>query len=139
MKNTLLRQVHPAHYTNGLSSGAFRPTPSDEDKMSVDCGNMTSAQASYELHLTKSRVLPNGERSYLETVGTWAISRELCIAEKLSVIANPVQAKDGQPANAAHHLVDFASIVGKPTKKNDTVAKRLRKEALERGRLWPQV
>lgn len=138
MKNTLLRQVHPAHHSNGLSSSAFRPTPSDKDKMSVDCGNMTSAQASYELHLKKSRILPNGERVFSETVGTWAISRDICAVEKLAVIADPLTAKDGQPANDAHHLVDFALIAGKPTKKNDTVAKRLRQEALERGRLWPK-
>lgn len=137
MKKLLLRQVHPVHLKNGLSSGAFRPTPNDEDKLSVDCGNMTVPRASYELHLSKTRVLPNGDRVQLQTAGTWAISREICAAEKLTVLPDAIPSDGKQPENSAHHLVDFSSIEGKPKKKNDTVAKRLRQNALVHGKLWP--
>lgn len=138
MKNLLFRQVHPTHLKNGLGSGAFRPTPNDDDKMSVDCGKMTNPQAAYELHLKKTRTLPTGERVSLETGGTWAVSREVCAVEQLNISPDPVVAEEGQPENIAHHLVDFSSIKGKPKKKNDTVAKRLRQNALAHGKLWPE-
>jgi hypothetical protein len=137
MKKLLLRQVHPTHLNNGLSSGAFRPTPNDGDQLSVDCGNMTDPKASYELHISKTRVLPNGDRVHLETAGTWAISREICTAEKLTVLPDAISSDGEQPENSAHHLVDFSSIEGIPKKKNDTVAKRLRQNALVHGQLWP--
>lgn len=139
MKNLLFRQVHPAHFKNGLSSGAFRPTPNDHDKLSVDCGSMTTADASYELHLKKTKSLADGTRKNLETVGTWAITREVCAANQLPVSADPVEEDEFQPENLAHHLVDFSGISGKPTKKNDTVAKRLKQKAMEIGQLWPET
>ena len=139
MKDFLFRQVHPCHFQNGLSSGAFRPTPNDKDMLSVDCGNMTTAEASYNLHLTKTKQLPDGSRVALESAGTWAITRDVCATNSLSVTADPLIATESQPANTAHHLVDFSGIAGKPSKKNDTVAKRLKQRALEIGRLWPAV
>jgi hypothetical protein len=137
MKDFLLRQVHPTHFKNGLSSGAFRPTPNDGDMLSVDCGNMTTAEASYNLHLTKTKSLADGNRVPLETAGAWAITRELCASNGLPVSADPLTGIEFQPDNAAHHLVDFSGIAGNPPKKNNTVAKRLKQRALEIGCLWP--
>ena len=139
MKDLLFRQVHPSHFKNGLSSGAFRPTPSDDDMLSVDCGNLTTAKASYELHCKKTKQLSDGSRVPLETVGTWAITRDACAISGLPITADPLPATAYQPANAAHQLVDFTNIEGKPSKKNDTVAKRLKQRALEIGCLWPEV
>lgn len=135
MRNMLFRQVHPAHFINGLSSGAFRPTPNDEEKLSVDCGNMTTAQASYELHLQKTKTLPSGDRVPLESEGTWAITRDICVAENLPISADPITNEQHQPDNLAHHLVDFSGLAGSASKK--AVAKRLRIKALEIGKLWP--
>lgn len=138
-KDILLRQVHPAHFPNNtLSSGAFRPTPSDKDQLSVDCGNMTTPELSFELHLKKTRENSDGTIVHLETVGTWGFTRDLCHTENLHVLPDPIVGDNAQPDNIAHHLVDFSSISGaNPKKKNDTVAKRLRQQALEIGQLWP--
>lgn len=138
MKDMLLRQVHPVHFKNGLSSGAFRPTPSDQDKLSVDCGNLTDPEAAFELHKKKTKVSVSGDLANLETAGTWAFTREICVSEKLEVTINPIKDEPNQPDNPAHHLVDFSTILGKPNKKNDTAAKRLRSKAVEIGRLWPK-
>lgn len=137
MKDLLLRQVHPSHFKNGLSSGAFRPTPNDRDMLSVDCSNMTTPEASYNLHLSKTKELPDGSRVTLETSGTWAIPRASCADNSLPVTKDPLVATTSQPANPAHHLVDFSGVNGNPKRKNDTVAKRLKQRAKEIGRLWP--
>lgn len=138
-KDILLRQVHPTHFSNNtLSSGAFRPTPSDKDQLSVDCGNMTTPKLSFELHKKKTRKNSDGTIVHLETVGTWGFTRDLCHTENLRVLPDPIVDDTSQPNNIAHHLVDFSSITGEnPKKKNDTVAKRLRRQALEIGQLWP--
>lgn len=133
----LFRQVHPAHFKNGLSSGAFRPTPSDEDKLSVDCGNMTSPEASYELHKTKTKIDASGNTVPLETEGTWAITRAACRAEGLTVAPDELKDMPEQPDNLAHHLVDFSAIQSSSKNKNGPVSKRLRQVALGIGRLWP--
>ena len=137
-KDLLFRQVHPDHFKNGLSSGAFRPTPSDEDKLSVDCGNLTTPQASFDLHLTKTKEGKTGEREFLKSAGTWAFPRASCQAESLQIIPDKIEDVPHQPDNPAHHLVDFSSIPGKPGKKNEIVAKRLRQKAAEIGQLWPK-
>lgn len=136
MRDKLFRQVHPSHLINGLSSGAFRPTPNDEEKLSVDCANMTSAKASYELHLQKTKALPSGDRVPLETSGTWAINRDICETENLPVIPDPIENEPFQPDNSAHHLVDFSTAAAPASKK--TIAKRLRLKAAELGKLWPE-
>jgi hypothetical protein len=133
----LFRQIHPAHVKNGLSSGAFRPTPMDEDQLSVDCGNLTTAEAAFELHKLKTKINSSGDVEFLETAGTWAFDRADCAAEGLAVNPDPIEAVVNQPDNLAHHLVDFSSIAGASKKKNDAVSKRLRRQAEQHGRIWP--
>jgi hypothetical protein len=137
MTNRLFRQVHPNHLKNGLSSAAFRPTPSDKDMLSVDCARLTTAETSFQLHLTKTKKLADGSRANLETAGTWAITREICTENELAVTPDPVKRSEFQPANEAHHLVDFSTIAGNPSRKNENVSKRLKQVAVEIGRLWP--
>lgn len=88
----LFRQVHPTHLTNGLSSSAFRPTPNDGDKLSVDCARLTTAKSAYELHQRKTRILACGAKIRLETGGTWTISRDVCKLEGLDVHPDPLGA-----------------------------------------------
>lgn len=140
--NLLFRQVHPTHHIKELSSGAFRPTPSDEDKLSVDCASMTSAEDSYNRHLKKTKLdKSTGQRVNLQTIGTWAFSRPVAAQENLVVSHAPVKDVEHQPDNAAHHLVDFSSIKpknpNKPLLKNENVAKRLKADALKHGKKWP--
>lgn len=134
----LYRQVHPTHLRNGLSSGAFRPTPSDEDQLSVDCANLTTPEASYELHKRKTKFDKEGKAIPLETAGTWAFTRDDCRTEGLTVLANAIESQPGQPDNPAHHLVDFSTISGNPKRKNENVSKRLRLSAEKIGKLWPE-
>ena len=133
----LYRQVHPTHFENGLSSGAFRPTPRDDDKLSVDCADLTTPKAAFELHKKKTKAGKEGNRVPLETAGTWAFTREDCRVEGLNVAADAIEGQQNQPNNPAHHLVDFSSIPGNPKRKNENVSKRLRLSAEKAGRLWP--
>ena len=126
MTNLLLRQIHPDHLPDGrgVSSAAFRPTPKDEGKLSVDCGNMTSPQAAHDLHLKKG----------FKTSGTWGITREECASEQLNVLPDPISKSVDGIGNPAHHVVVFPS---EKRKSNRNIAKRLRDKAVDRGRLWP--
>lgn len=139
----MYRQVHPTHCLKELSSGAFRPTPSDKDQLSVDCSNMITAQAAYELHLKKTKLdKSTGERSFLQSAGTWALSRSDFSKENLPVSHAPVKDEEHQPDNPSHHLVDYSSIIpknpAKPGSKNENVAKRLKLEAIKYGKQWPK-
>lgn len=142
MNKILFRQVHPKLNENGLSSTAFRPTPSDLDKLSVDCSDRTSAEASFELHKRKTKRLPDGSLQYLETDGSWPIERSLCLAENLLIEPDPIKDEPEQPDNEAHHLINFetieAPVNGNIKNKNVAVAKRLRARAEELGRCWPK-
>ncbi|WP_143589764.1 hypothetical protein [Thalassospira mesophila] len=137
-ENLLYRQVHPTHYMNGLSSGAFRPTPSDQDQLSVDCSSLTTPQLAFELHQKKTKEGPNGERIPLESAGTWGFSRYICVENGLIVKSDPISGEEHQPDNQAHHLVDFSNIPGDLKKnKNRNVAKKLRNDANSIGCLYP--
>lgn len=142
MNKVLFRQVHPKLNENGLSSSAFRPTPSDLDKLSVDCSEMTTAEESFQLHKKKTKKLEDGTVENLETDGAWPIERSLCAAENLQVEPDPVKGDPDQPDNKAHHLIDYTRITaspkGNPKNKNSAVAKRLRARAQELGRCWPK-
>jgi hypothetical protein len=47
----LYRQVHPSFVRDGRpTSQAFRPTPKDENKLSVARGSLTTEKAAYEHH-----------------------------------------------------------------------------------------
>lgn len=135
MTKILLRQVHPAHNENGLSSGAFRPTPNDKGFLSVDCSEIFTAQVSYETHLKKTKPAKDGVgREYLKTDGTWAIARECCTTESLPVNPDPIENEEHQPDNLAHHLIDFNGVEKKDIR---NVAKRFKEKAEKIGRLWP--
>jgi len=134
----LYRQVHPTHLKNGLSSGAFRPTPRDDDQLSVDCSQLISPEEAYELHKQKTKIDRDGNPVALETAGTWAFTRDDCRDEGLNVVADASEGQPDQPDNPAHHLVDFSSIPGNPKRKNENVSKRLRLSAEKIGQLWPQ-
>lgn len=135
----LFRQIHPSLARNGLSSSAFRPAPRDDDKLSVDCSDMTNAEASYKLHIQKTKIAPDGTKVRLESAGTWAITRDICTVEQLAVTPDPIAKQADQPENLAHHLIDFSKITGQVKDKNAMVAKRLRLEAAKLGKLWPKT
>lgn len=121
----LLRQIHPSSYKDGRpASDRFRPLPSDAGFMSVDRSSLTTAAASHALYVS------TGSKS----AAVFGISVEEFNAEALRCVEDPLSASDGQPANAAHALVDYTDFHEKKWK---TISKRLWNKAVTRGQLYP--
>jgi hypothetical protein len=120
MQNSTLlyRQVNPAFIQQGnISSQAFRPTPKDNNRLSVYDGDLISAKDSHE-HFT----LVIGCLS----AGVLAVSVQECLGENLPVISDPETFDE-------HALIDFTehSLISKGSviRKAET----LRKYAVNRG------
>jgi hypothetical protein len=112
----LLRQIHPNFVQDGRpTSQAFRPTPKDENQLSVDNGEKITAAASW-LYYT-------GTLKF-ESAGVMALTHAECAAEKLNVI------EDGVPI-PAHCYVDFSGL-----KKSDVEKKSKKLVAFAKGRGW---
>jgi hypothetical protein len=114
----LLRQVHPSFVQNGRpTSQVFRPTPKDEDRLSVDDGDKIDAKASWERF--------TGTLGF-ESIGVLAVPHAECAAQDLPVTA------DGEPY-PEHCFLDFSGIVKKAAERK---AKVLTSHAVERGWLF---
>ena len=124
-EEVLFRQVHPGFMQDDApSSQSFMPTPKDNNKLSVDRSALTTAKDSYELYTG------NGFESaavYGLTVGEFR-------RQDIPCIEDPLDASDGQAANPAHALADYEAHAPSQQK---TKAKRLKRKALARGRLYP--
>lgn len=114
----LLRQIHHSFVQDGRpSSQAFRPTPKDEQKLSVYDGDQISPTEAFE-HYTK--VLK------LDSSGVLAVSKEEC--EMLDLLVTP------DPATFQEHaLIDFSAYGKSATEKK---AKLLKARAEARGWLY---
>lgn len=116
----LLRQIHPSFVQDGrVTSQAFRPTPKDEHRLSVDNGDRVTAGAAWQRFVTNPSC---------KSIGVQAVSHAECGAQDLSVI------EDGQPY-PEHCSIDFAAFDKKAIEKK---AKRLREQAQARGWLFQQ-
>lgn len=114
----LLRQINPSFIQAGrVTSQAFRPTPKDENLLSVYDGDQIQAQAAWQ-HYTTTLILRSG--------GVMAVSNIECSAEQL-----PVKA-DGIPF-PEHVSIDFSAFVKNEVEKK---AKILTRKAQERGWLY---
>ncbi len=112
------RQINPSPQwiQNGVpSSLAFRPSSKDGDCLSVDNGNIHTAQQAYLCFTSQG----------YSSAGTWSLTVGECHAAGVSVHASPVL------SNQAHCCIDFA---GKGAK---SVAKKLKRKAVARGRQYP--
>ena len=114
--DTLLwRQIHPGFVQNGqVTSQAFRPTPKDQDRLSVYDGDRITAEAAWE-HYT--------ETLHLLSHGVMAVSVAECDAQAL-----PVEA-DGR-SFPEHVSIIFAGLT---ISERERRAKRLREAARARG------
>ncbi|MEO7329272.1 MAG: hypothetical protein ABI193_11880 [Minicystis sp.] len=124
----LYRQVHPSFVRDGRpTSQAFRPTPKDENKLSVARDALTSASAAYELF---TRGL--GPAS----AGAWGVTVGECRHQALPVRPDPLTSPPEKVADPAHAVIDFEDI-----SRGQTEAKgaRLARSAVARGRLHPPV
>jgi hypothetical protein len=120
-QEVLLRQVHPIHNPNGvLSSGAFRPGPSHQGKLSTHRGYVGAEEA----------YLRWTAQDY-PSCGTWGIS-----VGEAHGLALPALADDVLPGMPADHAsVDFEGCASSSEIKRK--AKLLRDHANERARLYP--
>lgn len=108
--NLLLRQINPSFIQSGrVTSQAFRPTPKDENQLSVYDGDQIQPLAAW-LHFTATP----GCRS----AGIMAVSHAECTAEQLPI--NP----DGVPF-PAHVSIDFSAFVKSEVEKKAKVLTRL--------------
>ena len=119
----VFRQVHPKHLAaGGPNSVAFRPTPKDEDKLSVDDARVVTAEASWS-HFTK--------KLGFASAGTWAVSAgEIAEAGDLRLLADPVEGQD-DPAknNPAHCVIDFSNVSSEGQKRRRAQALAIKASA----------
>lgn len=111
----LLRQVHPNFVQQGrVTSQAFRPTPKDEHQLSVDNGDLITAQAAWQRFVSQP---------LNSSAGVMAISNEECTATGLVVV------EDGIPYTE-HCYLDFSPF---PRPEIERKAKLLSRAAHSRG------
>ena len=114
----LLRQINPSFVQNGrVTSQAFRPTPKDENKLSVYDGDQITAEASWQ-HFTSNPLC--------RSVGVMAVSHAQCRGQSVPVVA------DGIPFSE-HAYFDFSDMSKKDVERK---AKVLSFKAQERGWLY---
>ena len=114
----LLRQIHPSFVQNGrVTSQAFRPTPKDENLLSVDNGDLVKAEDSWK----RFTGTPG-----CQSIGVQAVSQAECSAQKLRVL------EDGIP-HPGHCSIDFSALNKKQT---ELAAKLLRTQAQQRDWLF---
>lgn len=114
----LLRQIHPGFIQNGRpSSQAFRPTPKDEQKLSVFDGDMISPSDAWDYY---------NKNLCLVSIGVMAVSVPECSDLALSVIPDPEPFPE-------HVLIDFSAHGKSAIEKK---AKQLKVKAETRGWLF---
>lgn len=112
----LLRQIHPGFIQNGRpTSQAFRPTPKDENQLSVYNEEKIAAAASWHYYT---------ETLHLESAGVLALNHAECVGQQLKVI------EDGVPI-PAHCYIDFSGV-----SKSDAEKKSKRLAAFAKNRSW---
>jgi len=115
----LHRQVHPSFLQKGrISSQAFRPTPKDEDQLSVSRGSMTTAEDAYALYT---------EEKELESAGVWSVTVGECQTVDLKSYYQPAEEPVHDPA---HGFIDFRGLTSNAKEKR---SKRLAAMARARG------
>jgi len=115
LETLLWRQIHPSFLQpDGPSSQAFRPTPKDGDRLSVEDGDRISAEDSWRRYTAIQKLV---------SVGVLAVAVVDCRAASLAVEA------DGTPV-PEHVSIDFT---GKTNGQRKTISKLLRDSAMQRG------
>ncbi len=110
LETPLLRQVNPSFVQEGrVTSQVFRPTPKDQDALSVDNGDMISPQDAWQRFVD----LPN-----CRSVGVLAVCKKECDEQELPVI------EDGIPF-PEHCSIDFVGFTKSATEKKAKILKIL--------------
>lgn len=112
----LFRQVHPNWLKgNHVTSQAFKPTPKDEGQLSVDDGDLITADKAYEQYTVGKG---------LSSIGVLAVTVAECEQEGLSAMPDP------KPCQPSHAVINFADNSSSEIEKK---AKRLREAAMRRN------
>lgn len=110
----LWRQVNPHWVRDGrVTSQVFKPTKKDENRLSVDNGDLISAE---EAHRTFSE--------HNSSAGVLAVLVGECEGQRLEVLPDPVEGRE------SHTLIDFGGLSRGGVRK---AAEHLRNAAEERG------
>jgi hypothetical protein len=114
----LLRQVHPNFIKNGVvTSQAFRPTPKDEDLLSVYDGDQIDPKTAWQHYTCELS---------LESKGVLGVTQAQCQEIALPVRADPERFPE-------HAVIVFTAF---ERKQIETLAKKLKLHALARGWLF---
>lgn len=114
----LLRQINPNFFQGDrVTSQAFRPTPKDQQRLSVDDGDQIAPRESYERFASQT-----GCRS----IGVMAVTNGECAALNLHVIADGIPYKE-------HASIDFQGLTNSQVEK---CGKQLAVHARQRGWLF---
>lgn len=117
----LLRQINPSFIQAGrITSQAFRPTPKDENMLSVYDGDQITAEAAWK-HFTNE--------PHCRSAGVMAVTQGQCVAMALGVIA------DGVPF-PEHASIDYSTFAKGEIEKK---AKVLKGHAQARGWLFQSL
>lgn len=123
----LFRQIHPSCIQDGEpSSDRFRPSERDENMLSVDRGNTTTAAASHTLYTSGG----------LESAAVFGLSVDEFAGEQIPCVEDPIEESEVSQANPHHALADYSAH---QPNKHKNIAKRLKRRAVERGQLYPPV
>lgn len=116
----LLRQVHPAWIQDGrITSQVFKPTPKDEQKLSVYDGDLITPEKSWQ-YFTKELKL--------ESKGVLAVTVSECANQNLSVESDP-------NPHLAHAIIRYD---GHTESKIRKIAQYLKRDAENRGWLFQE-
>lgn len=117
----LLRQINPCFVQNGrLTSQAFRPTPKDENMLSVENGHKIEPSASWERFTSSPEC---------RSVGVMAVTFTECSGQDLPVV------EDGVPF-PEHCSIDFSGLSKSLIEKK---AKVLAQYAIQRNWLFKAI
>ncbi|MBK1718466.1 hypothetical protein [Thiocystis violacea] len=117
-ETSLLRQIHPNFVQAGrVTSQAFRPTPKDEQRLSVDNGDQIHVKAAWERFVSDPAC---------SSVGVMAVTHAECEVQSLPVI------EDGVPY-PEHCSIDFSAFEKREIERK---AKHLSRQAQDRGWLF---
>ena len=122
----LFRQVHPSFMEDGQpSSQPFRPSSQDDGRMSVDRSTLTTAADAYARYTAAG----------LASEGVFGLTVGEFEAEEVTCWSDPLRGRSGRAPNPAHALADYTKHTPRQQK---NLAKRLKRKAIQRGRLFPQ-
>lgn len=119
----LLRQIHPGFIQDGrVTSQAFRPTPKDENRLSVYDGDMIEPESAWEHFIS---------RPDCRSIGVMGVTVAECSDLELPARPDP----DPEPPEKfpEHGVIDFSAYSKNQIEKK---AKRLRAKAAARDWLY---